>query len=99
VTVSKVEFHEKAESEMLRAANFYFSQEPGLEQRFLDEVEAGLVSIASHPNSWPIIEGDVRKKVLVRFPFLILYRPEPARIYILAVMHQSRNADWKNRLA
>ncbi len=45
---SKVSFHEEAEREMLAAAEFYESQEPGLEQQFFDEIDHGLPEMAMH---------------------------------------------------
>ena len=99
MTVSNVEFHEDAEIEMLQAAEFYEAQEPGLEQRFLDEIDKGLLAISGRPQAWPVVSGSIRKKVLYRFPYSIFYREEKTSICILAVMHQRRKPNyWKKRL-
>lgn len=59
---SNIEFHLEAERELLEAASFYANQEPGLETRFFDEIDEGLVAISEHPWFSPIITGAVRKK-------------------------------------
>ena len=94
-----IEFHKEAELEMLQAADFYEHQERGLEQRFFDEIDRGLEAISCHPTGWPVLEGSLRKKVLFGFPYTILFEKDQHRIYILAIMHQSREPGyWKSRL-
>ena len=70
---SYTECHLEAEQELLEAASFYADQELGLEMRFFDEVDEGLEAISERPRFWPVITGAVRKKVLSRFPYNILY--------------------------
>jgi hypothetical protein len=46
-----------------------------------------------------VSEGNVRKFVLRRFPFLIIYRDLPSTIQIVAVAHGRRRAGyWKGRI-
>ena len=52
----------------------------------------------SYPGAWPVLEGDVRRSLVNRFPYGVLYSIEEERIYILAIMHLHRYPDyWKNR--
>ena len=45
------------------------------------------------------MERDVRRYLLRRFPFAILYRLEPDHLRILAVKHHSRQSDyWQARM-
>ena len=87
------------QKELWEAADFYHHKEPAIEQPFFDEVEMNLTAISNYPKSFPVVLAAVRKKVLSRFPFALMYREEPKRIFILAVMHQRRKPDyWKKRL-
>ncbi len=59
----EVVFLPEAEEEMLGAAFYYQAQAPGLGARFLSEVKRAVKSITEFPNTWPIIEDDLRKKL------------------------------------
>ncbi len=94
-----VELHPEAEAEMRAAARWYHASQPGLGTRFLREVARTGKLIASHPEAWPIVTGNVRRCQVNCFPFGLLYRVEVEKVYILAVMHQKREPGyWKNRL-
>jgi len=44
------------------------------------------------------MEHDVRRCLVNRFPFGVLYSVEPTSIFVIAVMHHRRRPDyWKNR--
>lgn len=93
------EFLPLAEEEMNEAARFYEERSPGLGRDFLDQVERTIESIAVHPHSGRQISENIRRRILGRFPFAILYSLEPDRIVIVAVMHLHRQPGyWKARL-
>ena len=83
-------FNEQARSELQEAANYYGLESPALRVGFLDAVDAGLAQLLSHPESAPVVRGTVRRMLLRRFPYSLLYTLRPGEIRILAVMHQSR---------
>nr|MDO8109796.1 type II toxin-antitoxin system RelE/ParE family toxin [Candidatus Sigynarchaeota archaeon] len=88
-----------AEKEMTEAVQFYEAQAKGLGVEFLSEVERAIQSIRETPETWPILEGDLRRRLLRRFPFGILYRIEADKILIIAVAHLRRKPGyWKERL-
>ena len=80
----------EAEAELLDAARYYESRAEGLGLDFLSEIESALDSIASSPMTWPTIEGDLRRRLVRRFPFGILYRVDPEEIVVTAVAHLKR---------
>lgn len=93
-----VVFLPEAEQEMLEAAIYYQSQASGLGVDYLSEAEHAVQAIAESPMTWPIIEGEIRRRLIRRFPFGILYRIEPERIVIVAVAHLRRRPDyWRGR--
>jgi len=56
----------------------------------LDAMDAALAQLLAYPEAAPVVRGTVRRKLLRRFPYSLLYTLRPGEIRILAVMHQSR---------
>lgn len=91
-------FHPEAETEFIEAIRYYEGCEHGLGDDFALEVHSTIKSIVSHPVAWPVLEDDVRRCLISRFPYGVLYSIESDGIFILAVMHLHRNPDyWKHR--
>jgi len=91
-------FHPDADSEFFESIEYYEQCELGLGCDFSVEVYSAVQIILKHPTAWPVIEDDVRRFLINRFPFGILYSIEQNGIYILAVMNLHRDPDyWKNR--
>jgi len=88
--MDRPEFHRLAEHELNEAAQYYDREEPGLGSSFLEEVDRCLQSIEAHPEAGPILRGSVRRRLLRRFPYALLYRIKPNGIRILAVMNLKR---------
>jgi hypothetical protein len=71
----------------------------GLGTEFLDVADEALQGIVAAPVRWRAIEQDVRRYLLRRFPFAILYRVQPDHVRILAVKHHCRHLDyWRERM-
>ena len=91
-------FLPEAEQEMLEAAIYYQSQSLGLGLDYLSEVERAIQAIAESPTTWPVIDDELRRRLVRRFPFGVLYRIEPQEIVIIAVAHLRRKPGyWKGR--
>jgi len=91
-------FNELAESELNDAARYYESQIIGLGIAFLNEVEHSIKTIQQNPEAFPVILKVVRRKILRRFPYSIMYSFESTSIRILAVANQKRRPFyWRNR--
>ena len=94
----KVSFHQVAEFELNDAAVFFDTKQEGLGLRFLSAVEAAVAQIREHPEASPVIVQNIRRKVLRRFPYSILYSINPDRIRILAIASQRRRPFyWQGR--
>ena len=94
-----IKFLPDAEEEMFEAAKYYQSQTTGLGIDYLSEVERAITSIAQSPLTWPKVEGELRRHLVRRFPFGILYYIEPEEIIIVAVTHLRRKPGyWEKRL-
>jgi len=93
-------FHPEAEVELDAAIEYYEGRESGLGYGLAVAVYAAIGQVISLPEAWPVIDGDVRRFLIRRFPYGILYTEEDDEIYIVAVMHLHRHPDyWKHRLA
>jgi plasmid stabilization system protein ParE len=92
-------FNEMARDEFNDAAEYYELRAEGLGERFRNEVKKAVRRIAEYPETWTVETGDVRKYLLHKFPYKILYSIEADHIFIIAVAHQHRKPDyWTDRL-
>ena len=91
-------FHPEAEAEFFEAIEYYEECREGLGHEFAVEVYSTLDRILCFPQAWPLLEGDVRRCLVRRFPFGVVYSHEPSGVFVLAVMHLHRDPDyWKHR--
>ena len=92
-------YHPESRTELIEAAVFREQRVAGLGADFLTTVvDMAVVEIAANPERGPILEGDVRRSRVKRFPYSICYRCIGDEIRILAVSHHSRDPDyWKHR--
>jgi plasmid stabilization system protein ParE len=92
-------FHPEAENEFNESINYYENYEKNLGYEFAREVYNAIKSIVEYPKTWPVLDYGIRRRLIHRFPYAILYYEETKYVYILAVMHLSRDPDyWKKRL-
>ena len=73
------EFLPEAEEEMNESALFYEGRSEGLGTDFLEEVEHTIASILLFPKSGPAISMNIRRRILRRFPFGVLYAIDGGR--------------------
>jgi toxin ParE1/3/4 len=91
-------FHPEAEEEFSATIEYYEERETGLGYDFSVEIFTTIHNITTHPDAWPVVEEDIRRCLVNRFPFGVLYSIESNGIFIIAVMHQRRRPGyWKNR--
>jgi plasmid stabilization system protein ParE len=91
-------FHPEANEELWNALEYYETCERGLGEEFYLEVQTTIDRILSFPQTWPVLEAEVRRCLVHRFPYGVLYSVEPDGVFILAVMHLRRDPDyWKHR--
>ena len=88
----------EAKAEFDDAADWYEDQQTGLGVDFVARVRDVLRRIAAQPRLHAAVYQDVRKAVVSRFPYIVLYREEPAEVVVISVFHTSRDPDeWKSR--
>lgn len=91
-------FHPEAEIEFNEAIDYYENINSNLGFDFANEVYSAIQRSVSLPKAWAIIDDDIRRSLVNRFPYGILYSEHNNGIYILAVMNLHRHPDyWKDR--
>lgn len=90
----KVVFSKYAQQELLDAECYYELECEGLGRRFKEEARKAAVRIAEYPEAWSVERGEVRKCLLLKFPYKLLYSIETDHIVVLAVAHQHRKPDY-----
>ena len=90
----KVLFSALAKQELDDAVHYLELEFEGLGDIFKSEVKAAAVRIARHPKAWSVERGEVRKCLLHKFPYKLLYSIESDHIFIIAVTHQHREPDY-----
>jgi plasmid stabilization system protein ParE len=83
-----------AEHEMLDAARYYQIQAHGLGEEFLRKVELALQDIAANPERWPVAGSEVRRRLIHRFPYAVLYRVDATEVVVLAIAHLRRRPEY-----
>jgi len=90
---------EAAEEEYTDSLKWYAERSVQAAEGFEAEFERALVSIAAHPERYPLCDDRHRFFLLKQYPFLVIYRPTTDdRWLVVAVAHTSRRPGyWRNR--
>ena len=83
-----------ARADLLEAIRHYRERSPKLAEEFVAEVRRAARFAAEHPDASPRVRGDIRKKVLLRFRYNLLYAHQEPHVIIVAVMHHHRRPDY-----
>lgn len=91
-------FRPEAETDVDEAHSWYETKQPGLGQDFFRQLGTALAMIEQHPKMHPQVHDELRRGLIDRFPYQIIYLPTDQLITIYAVFHASRNpVEWKAR--
>ncbi len=90
----KVIFSKYALLEMEDAVRFYNRELEGLGIRFKKDIKKAIKRIVNYPQAWSVERGDIRKYILHKFPYKLLYSLEKDHVLIIAVAHLHRNPEY-----
>ena len=90
----QISFNPLAERELNDAAQYYELESPSLGTSFLAEVEHSCKRITEHPEAAPVVLGSIRRRLLRRFPYALLYSVRVDTVRILAVMNLRRRPTY-----
>jgi plasmid stabilization system protein ParE len=84
-------FHEKVETDLNEAYNWYEDKQEGLGERFLTELAECYHLLESHPEYYSIVVKKYRRIVLKRFLYVIVFEIAADIVFVYAVFHTNRN--------
>jgi hypothetical protein len=92
-------FHPEAKKEFFASIAYYEDNVDGLGEDFHDEIFAAAQNAFQHPDLWPDIGEGIRRCLIHRFPYAVLYEITTSGLFIYAIMNLNRHPDyWKYRL-
>jgi toxin ParE1/3/4 len=102
--MSVVRLSREAIDELVEVAAWYRARRSGLEMEFLAEIDRVLPLIGRSPASFPRIldlpiDVDIRRALLPRFPYAVIFMELGTELRVLAVAHAKRRPGyWLDRL-
>lgn len=94
----RLEYHPSSVDDFNRAVDYYRSQRPGLELKFEAAIDAAVAGLVENPQQFPIVHGTIRRCLVNRFPYSILFRQiDGERLRILAFRHHKRHSGFGRR--
>jgi len=92
-------FLSPAEDEMTDAILFYEDASRGLGNDFVDDVEQAIDRLCEYPSSGPEVSPGLRRMLLHRFPFSVVYAIEKDEILVVSIAHHGRRPGyWQSRV-
>lgn len=94
-----IEILEIARREYVEAKEFYDIEQPGLGAKFEEQIRHSLLRIQQYPQAWPPERKEIRRYIVHKFPYKILYSIQDETIVVLAFAHLHRQPDyWIDRV-
>jgi hypothetical protein len=98
VNLLKYSFHPDAEKELKEAIVYYNECQDGLGFEFAEETYLTIQNILSFPHAWSTLSANTKRCLTNRFPYGVIYQITDKEVFIIAVMHLSREPSyWKER--
>ncbi|MBL8897036.1 MAG: type II toxin-antitoxin system RelE/ParE family toxin [Planctomycetes bacterium] len=88
----RVLFRPEARDEAKEAARWYEHRVEGLGAEFRRALDAAVSAALRAPQEFPRVEGEVRRCLLRRFPYSLLFRVHGEVLLVVAVMHHRRRS-------
>ncbi|MFA7239262.1 MAG: type II toxin-antitoxin system RelE/ParE family toxin [Sulfuricellaceae bacterium] len=95
----RVVLSDPARAELADARRYLDMQQPGLGNALAREVKQAAMLIAHFPMACQVERGEIRRCLLKRFPYKLLYAIRGRQAVVLAIAHQHRDPDyWIDRI-
>jgi plasmid stabilization system protein ParE len=70
----RIDYHPAIAVELEEIREHYEACSPGLGSDFVDEFERQILTISAMPTRWMVASGEIRRSLMKRFPYVILFR-------------------------
>ena len=98
-TQKRLVLRPEAEREIAEAAEWYDRRRPGLGAEFLGAVDACIGTIHRSPELYPVVRGGLRRAVLQRFPYNLVYTERRGELVVAGRVHGRRDQQvWQDRI-
>ncbi|MCD6190444.1 MAG: type II toxin-antitoxin system RelE/ParE family toxin [Sulfurimonas sp.] len=95
----KIEFLPEAKVELDEAVEYYELQVNGLGKNFKSIAKSTIKRVATFPTAWTEIRPNIRRCIMHKFPYNVLYSIEKDYILIIAISHHHRYPNyWEARI-
>jgi plasmid stabilization system protein ParE len=84
-------FRRQFQRDLAAGFDWFERQRIGLGDEFVATVQSTLKNVELYPEIFVSVHGDVRRAIVLRFPFALFYLVEPRRIVVLRVLHTARD--------
>jgi hypothetical protein len=96
--MARLDVRPEAELDAEEAGAWYEGERVGLGAEFLLELRATFIRIEQAPLQFPLVDGDIRRAILHRFPFGVFFVAEGDLATVLAITHLHRHPEtWQSR--
>ncbi|MGE0082980.1 MAG: type II toxin-antitoxin system RelE/ParE family toxin [Desulfococcaceae bacterium] len=95
--MKNIRFLRSASQEPDEAVEWYDQQAAGPGMKFLDDVDNALRRISLYPYSYAEIEDGIRRCLVNRFPYGLIYGMDEGMTVIIAVAHLHRKPGYWSR--
>ena len=93
-----LQFRPEARLDILEARAWYEERAEGLGSEFARAVDGAASGILRFPKAFPTVHGQVRKAVLRRFPYSLLFLIDGDELVVLGCFHHRRDPrTWTDR--
>ena len=94
-----IRFTPEADTELTEARHWYSHKRQDLDLEFMQCIDDVLARVVSNPYFFPVVYRHLRRAVVHRFPFAVLYEVTANEVQVIAVFHSRRNPEvWKSRV-
>lgn len=95
----RIEFLLEAKAELDEAVQYYELQAKGLGSTFKSVAKSTIRRVATFPTAWTVIRPNIRRCIMHKFPYNVLYSIEEDYILIIAIAHHHRYPTyWNDRV-
>ena len=97
--IVKVRVTSPAQADITDVFEWYVQRNQRAAVRFLGAVDAGMTAISEHPEAYRKVRADVRRVLLRRFPYHLLFRVLATEIEVIGCFHVQRDPRiWQHRI-
>lgn len=92
-------FTPAAKLDVIEARDWYGARSPAAMRGFIAELDRQVGRIRENPVQFPVVSGDVRRTLLRRFPYALLYRDTGEGVVVIVCFHARRDPKvWRRRV-